>query len=91
MCNDIVFSIEIESLTGYYFPVRGININRCWCTIFAINTLAEGLISIEMLYAKLILEFIQDCCIFFFKRSLLVMCFLAANIVGNRFQLRWCI
>ena len=20
MCNDIVFSIEIESLTGYYFP-----------------------------------------------------------------------
>ena len=49
MCNDIVFSIEIESLTGYYFPVRGININRCWCTIFAINTLAEGLISIDVL------------------------------------------
>lgn len=34
-------SIEIESLTGYYFPVRGININRRMFHIFLI-TLGRG-------------------------------------------------
>ncbi len=35
-------SIEIESLTGYYFPVRGININRRDVSHFQLPS-AEGL------------------------------------------------
>ena len=41
-CVVMLCSIEIESLTGYYFPVRGININRIRNIIHFHITLGRG-------------------------------------------------
>ena len=47
-CIVMLCSIDIESLAGYYFPVRGININRIQGCFTFLLTLAEGLILIQM-------------------------------------------
>ena len=47
-CVVMLYSIDIESLAGYYFPIRGININRIQRCLTFLLTLAEGLILIQM-------------------------------------------